>query len=111
MKTTDGFTLRKSQVSWSYPYEVHKYLLDECNIQGNPEQGLWDREDVGTFKTRKKAEAYIKRHKDSCDKFELWDEWYECELNEYGEAVEGDKISQSVYEYKNGKCVGRDSLL
>ena len=43
MKTTDGYTLRRSQSGYS-DYEIKIFSVDACNYQGNPEQGLFDRE-------------------------------------------------------------------
>lgn len=110
MKTTDGYTLRKSY-DCSYQFEVHKFTVDACTAQGDPDAGLWDRECVKHYANLKDAKKYVMAHKDKADMFEIWDEWYTCNLNTFGDAVEGDLVSQTVYSYVKGKLINKDTLL
>ena len=109
MKTENGYRLRKSQSGYT-EYEILTYEVDACTVQGDPEQGLWDREFDGRFPTLTKAVAHCKKYKDSCDMFEIWEEWHIYEPNNYGYCI-GDIVSQTVYQYKKGKLVGKDRLL
>ena len=110
MKTTDGYTLRRSQSGYS-DYEIKIFSVDACNYQGNPEQGLFDREYDGRYPTLKQAVAHCKKYKDTCDMFEIWEEWHDCEPSRYGGYSIGDVNSQIVHQYKGGKLVGKDTLL
>ena len=109
MKTIDGYRLRKSQSGYT-DYEILTYEVDACTYHGEPERGMFDREHDGRYPTLKDAVAHCKKYKDTCDMFEIWEEWHDYETNKYGGCI-GDVNSQIVHQYKNGKLVGKDTLL
>ena len=66
---------------------------------------------MARYPTLKQAVAHCKKYKDTCDMFEIWEEWHDCEPSRYGGYSIGDVNSQIVHQYKGGKLVGKDTLL
>lgn len=110
MKDKDGFTLLRNKDGHS-EYLRREYLVDGYNVQGDPEQGLWDRYELDTCRTMAEARKVVCRHKGMYDKIEVWANLYEADIDKYGWTHTYSTIGQSVYTFIKGKQVKKETLL
>lgn len=107
----DGYTIRRNR-DVGYYYLRHAYLVDGYNVEGDPEQGMWAFDELGTCKNKKEALALMRRFKDRYAKVCIWDEWIEEDIDaRYGTPILGDVVSQTLEEYVNGKLTLKTQML
>ena len=111
MKTEDGYTIAKRGSS----YYMHQFLVDAYVVQGEAEAGMYDMEELGSFRTKRealvemrKAVAYSKINGNKYHHITIWENWVEAEPNKYGYWGTYSVVQQMIYDYDtNGKLIGK----
>jgi len=111
IKDIDGYTLHRNGNHSSWPYLKKYYLVDGCNVEGDPKQGLWTLDELDTCKTKKEVLATVRTYKDKYDKIEVWEELVEVDFDDRGWPMVGDKVGQILHTYVKGKLVSKEGMI
>lgn len=96
---------------------MHQFLVDAFVVQGEAEAGMYDMEELGSFRTKHealveihKAVVYSKNNNNKYHHIIIWENWVEAEPNKYGYWDTYCVVQQMIYEYDtNGKLTGKST--
>lgn len=109
MKDARGYTLKRNYDGGS-EFLKHEYIVDGCNIEGEPGQGCWTIEDTDYARTRKEAMQSMRKFCKKYDKATIYDQWVEADIDQYGYTDCGSTIDQTIEDYIDGKLVRKSGM-
>ena len=111
MKSKEGYQLFRNDDGGYYPYYCKKYDVNGRNIEGNPEDDNFSTDEIASCRSMKEVLTEVRKHKNDYHHIDVWEEYIECEVDEYGWLNYGDVCRQVLHVYENGKRVFKDTLL
>lgn len=110
MKTVSGYNLYKNE-DGCYEYYLHEYIVDACNVEGEPSQGLWTIEDSISVPTKQEAITLMRKWCKYYDKVTIYDQYVEADINRYGGISTGDVVRQKISDYVKGTLIKKCSCI
>lgn len=110
MKDSDGYTLRRNYDGGG-DYLLHEYIVDGCNIEGEPEQGMWTIEDTDRCRTRKEAMQSMREFCKRYDKATIYDQWVEAVIDDNGWTHMYSTVEQTIEDYIDGKLIRKSGMI
>ena len=104
MKDKDGYTIRKNEDGTS-DYYLHEYLVDGCKSDSE------DFDELDRCATMAEVRKAINKYKKQYEWINVWDEWVEADINEYGFTDKGSVVRQVLLSYENGVLVSRTKMI